>query len=167
MPRLRRAAARGRELNYTQAISLLDGHDFMDPWESPGDRHDAWLSVRDEWLPEFIAVAPTTRPAAWWDYCSTGPRKCVSGPGNFAFRDPNAPEWTRTLWFGAPSTLAYDDFKNPSVYETQLSYLARLSLLTLEEVAWLDALAASSDPTYRQPEFDTREWWEQRQGRYD
>lgn len=162
MPRLRRSAVRGRDLTYTQAIDLITGHAFFEPFACDSDREAAWWSVRDEWLPDYIAEAPGTRPAAWWDYEAAEPRALLSGPGNSAFRKPDAPEWTRKLCFGAPSVHDIDDFKTPSTYETQLAFLQRLNLLEQSEVDYLDALAASDDPTYRQVDFCVRRWWEAR-----
>lgn len=162
MPRLRRASATSREVNFMMAIFLFEGFDFFNEI-SEDERRATWELNREWMLAEYIAMAPTTRPSAWWDYDSPGPRKCISGPGAWCMRDPDAPEWTRKLYFGRPGVSCYEDVKHPSAYESQVEYLNRLDLLEQSEVDYLDALAASPDPTYHEPEFCTRNWRDQRQ----
>lgn len=148
MPPKKRRAIRGRN-QYTvlQIRQLLTGHEFV--WGAgfgSGDNLDrdavaeAWEELRDELLPAYILEHPGRRPWAWWEVESPEPRRCIEGPGAHAFRNPNAPAWTKRLSFGKPTCWGGDDFANPSRYESQPAYLDRHGLLDDAERL---ALAAS------------------------
>lgn len=137
MPRLR-PEARTRRLEVAPWSKeterfLLRGTDYFHTFaKSPELALATWQAYRGEILARWLAERPGSRPAAWWVHDAPEPvRRCVSGPGAAAFREPLDPDlaWTRKLWFGVPCMLGRDDFDRPSAYESEAAYLDRLGLL--------------------------------------
>ena len=158
MPRTRRASKpRFRDWTIEDAEALLEGMSFTercpDPHAMPGTPrtvgHEiamgllraAWAELRDVMLPIYIARYPGRRPWVWWECDAPEPRRCVSGPGNFALRDPEAEPWSTRLYFGAPCVIRREDIENPSSYECQWDFLDRLDLLEPAERAIVEGPA--------------------------
>jgi hypothetical protein len=126
-----RVALRRKPVEITPDVKLLleSGHQFFGAYAA-GDVHALWDKFHDDVLPDYIERNPGYRPWAWWEFDATEPRRCVDGPGAFAFRSDDAPEWTRHLHFGMPSVHGGDDWDCPSHYENQAAYLDRLGMLS-------------------------------------
>jgi hypothetical protein len=129
-----RLVKRRRATEITPDVRLLleSGHQFFGVYAA-GDIHVLWDKFRDDVLPDYIEWHPGHRPWGWWEFDAPEPRRCVSGPGAFAFRNDDAPDWTKHLHFGMPAVHGGDDWDNPSHYESQAAYLDRLGLLTDDE----------------------------------
>jgi hypothetical protein len=156
MPRVSRRSKR-RRAGYDQehinhlliGVYLCPGHGFATkPRDHAGDFTDwdamrrAWLELRHELLPAFIAEHPFQRPYAWWVFEAPERRRRTDGVvhpfddrvrrqqvENTARTNPNFRETAYRLYYGRPSCLFMpDDFA--AKYESQLEYLQRLNLLT-------------------------------------
>lgn len=141
-----------REYSDAQIAQLLTGHEgtsrsaFGSAFTCTIDlvaAKEAWLALRDELLPEFIADHPGQRPWAWWAFSSPERRRRLDGvhpfdiEGEFNFACPDRvngpwpPGCPKELWFGLPSPHRFGTFGE---YETEWQYLTRLGLLTPREL---------------------------------
>lgn len=130
---------------------LLTGCDHFgcgfgrDPTGAALDRMRAdWQTHRDELLAEWIAEHPGTRPFAWWQFDSVGRRETIDGSVH-PFDRPERRELCRR-WHAAHSGMRHDErfvelfFGVPVIcvewvrYESERAYLARLNLLTPDEL---------------------------------
>lgn len=123
------------------------GGDELEIAEVREQMRHTWGEVRDELLPAWIVENPGRRPWAWWEFDTSEPRRCVSGPGAYCIRHPDAMDGN-CLWFGRPTVWMVDDFKNPSTYETQGEYLDRLGLFVPGERKRWQRAVRELDPQY-------------------
>ena len=156
MPRLRRRKHRRRtEYNEHHRSALLTGNAYF-CFRTKGDlrnndlvaMREAWEYLKDGLLPEFIEENPGERPWAWWEFDSPERRLRTDdkphpfdNPGRIKYcqeisEKPGAGEQylkrVYNLTYGRPSNLVgYDD--SEAVYESDVEYLFRLNLLTVEE----------------------------------
>ena len=104
-------------------------------WEAMGE------SIVEQWARE----RPGRRPACWWRYSSPVPRARLSGTGEASWPDrlhrglPQGWVWPRRLPPGATIEGGPPpcDPSDPPTFESQASYLRRLSLLRPGEEARL------------------------------
>jgi hypothetical protein len=152
MPRLRQRYRELRAYTDEEKEQLLTGHPrtpssgFGFPrrcemqWNAI---REAWDCLRGELLPAFIRANPGKRPFAWWACEAPERRHRLDGIHPFDIEGeyvPNRPHWVeqawcpttpKELWFGLPSPYRGC---HRGTYETEYEYLARLNLLTEEEL---------------------------------
>ncbi len=111
--------------------------DFFDPADPehpvPDLMRSAWVALRGQLLPKFIAEHPGCRPAAWWLFDAPYPTRQLL-EGYDAVRDPKRPAYSRLLEFGVYTGCGWAEWRDPPVWETEAAYLDRHDLLTAEEV---------------------------------
>jgi hypothetical protein len=133
MPRLKRRQRIAREHSQRTRLRLLTGHDYDFLGAAAlgdDDLLEAWQELRCELMEQHQGERPGSRPWAWWENDAPEPRRRIKegGPCSF-FRSPAT--------FGIPSNCDEAEF------ESERDYLARLGLLTAEE---LEALASRERP---------------------
>lgn len=79
-----------------------------------------WSALRADIIAEHAKRRPGTRPAKWWTYDSSEPRRRLGGVGIVDGR----------LYFGVPSHYRECDPDDYPEFETERAYLERLKLLT-------------------------------------
>lgn len=105
---------------------LRTGLSFFEPIDIDKARR-VWAVVGREFVANWIADKPGSRPWAWWEFDAPEPRQRLDSD-----EDEVAPAWGR-MSFGQPMW-------HPSGrYETELEYLDRLDLLTEAEREALEA----------------------------
>ena len=156
MPRVKRRAKRRRGQGWSEdhIHHLLRGHAFSVD-AGFGSRENgtldedrlrlAWEELRNPLLGDWIPEHPGTRPYAWWLCDAPEPRRVVSGIEHpmSGFRNMNG-DGPREHWYGIPNpvhVLRRDECVDkglefpqlPPKYESEVSYLGRLGLLTVAE----------------------------------
>lgn len=142
-------------------LTLSDGMvNFLRTGTRPDDAEDfllsldrdvvrrIWIDWRDEVLEKFIRDFPGKRPWAWWRFDASEPRRPrVGGKGDliptsdhnmdlkfgiFRRRDFFSERFLRAVNTGDRKFEAYDP-EDPPTFESQASFLRRLSLFLLGE----------------------------------
>lgn len=101
----------------------------------------AWECLRDDLLPEYIALNLGARPWAWWRYDAPdeGRRRVPSG---YTATHPDAPEHLREHpdkpCFGIFTIYGTEEDDAEPVWESQAEFLKRHSLLSADELASIE-----------------------------
>jgi hypothetical protein len=133
MPRVTRVSKRFQGWNETTVFILKSGLDFFD--ELPeSHRHQAWQDLKKEIMAEWLKDQPGTRPWAWWrfDLPAGTRRERINGRHPHDDRENGLPH---NLWYGLPAFQRPCDLQ--ALYESEASFLRRLSLLTTAELKFL------------------------------
>ncbi len=136
MPRRTRLRRRSSGWSDEQRKILETGNDWFDEL-ADADRLQAWKDLRKEIMPQWLQNHPGTRPFAWWlfDMPEGSRRDCVNG--RHPFDDPSY-SLEKKLWYGKPAFLRECDMRLK--YESEASFLRRLSLLTAAELKFLNGV---------------------------
>ena len=130
MPRVTRVSKRFQGWNETTVFILRTGLDFFD--ELPeSHRHQAWRDLKNEIMPQWLTEHPGARPLAWWLFDMPKGTRRQRLDGRHPHDDLHY-DLPKDLFFGCPQFLRECDIG--ITYESQESYLRRLSLLTTAEL---------------------------------
>jgi hypothetical protein len=144
MPRLRRRNKRqavtlpGFQLEIlTRGVAMRRTQDSMAFFGDRDAQRVLWEANRQSLLDWWISERPGSRPAAWWAFSAPEPRKRIAGPegaereaaiADMRERFPGNVLMMAKQKFGVPYTSVLGD-----KYESELTYLRRLALLTAWE----------------------------------
>jgi hypothetical protein len=128
-----RLKRRGSGWTDSQRKILETGLDWFD--ELPeADRQQAWQELRKEILQQWLTEHPGLRPFSWWLFDMPKGTRRQRLDGRHPHDDPSY-SLEKKLWYGLPQYQRPCDLQ--TLYESESSYLARLSLLTVRELASL------------------------------
>jgi Rad3-related DNA helicase len=136
MPRVTRVSKRFQGWNETTVFILRTGLDFFD--ELPeSHRQQAWKELQKEIMEQWLTEHPGTRPWAWWRFDLPAGTRRQRINGLHPHDDPSY-SLEKKLWYGLPQYQRPCDLMG--LYESEASFLKRLSLLTTAELKVLNGV---------------------------
>jgi hypothetical protein len=105
-----------------------------------------WKSYRHEVMEWWIEQKPCSRPARFWEFELSEPRKRLGGTGE--------PDVSTDYKKGIPSDWEAIDPEDPPTFESEAAYLERHGLLTKSEKQWLAEHPEALEPEVISVELD-------------
>jgi hypothetical protein len=137
MPRRSRLRRRSSGWSDQHIEILRTGLDWFELFRDEIDQHAAWRDLQKEIMVGWLTSHPGTRPWAWWRFDLPAGTRRQRINGLHPHDDPEN-DLPHQLWYGLPQYQRPCDLLG--LYESEASFLKRLSLLTTAELKFLNGV---------------------------